>query len=55
MWVKGDPLHFIVDRGSQKNLILAEVIKHSDLPMTPHPQPTPSVGFAKEDIFVVKP
>jgi hypothetical protein len=21
MWVKGDPLHFIVDSGSQKNLI----------------------------------
>jgi hypothetical protein len=27
MWVKGTPLHFIVDRGSQKNLILAEVVK----------------------------
>jgi hypothetical protein len=27
MWVKGTPLHFIVDRGSQKNLISTEVIK----------------------------
>jgi hypothetical protein len=27
MWVKGTPLHFIVDSGSQKNLISAEVIK----------------------------
>jgi hypothetical protein len=27
MWVKGTPLHFIIDRGSQKNLISAEVIK----------------------------
>jgi hypothetical protein len=23
MWVKGDSLHFIIDKGSQKNLILA--------------------------------
>jgi hypothetical protein len=27
MSVKGTPLHFIIDRGSQKNLISAEVIK----------------------------
>jgi hypothetical protein len=27
MWVKGAPLHFIVNSGSQKNLISAEVIK----------------------------
>jgi hypothetical protein len=27
MWVKGTPLHFIMDRSSQKNLIIAEVIK----------------------------
>jgi hypothetical protein len=27
VWVKGDPIHFIVDNGSQKNLILEEVIK----------------------------
>jgi hypothetical protein len=27
MWVKGAPIHFIVDNGSQKNLILAEVVK----------------------------
>jgi hypothetical protein len=25
MWVKGTPLHFIVDSGSQKNLISAEM------------------------------
>jgi hypothetical protein len=37
MWVKGALLHFIVDRGSQKNLILAEFVKRMDLPMTPHP------------------
>ena len=39
MWLKGAPLHFIVDSGSQKNLISAEVVKRLDLPTTPHPQP----------------
>jgi hypothetical protein len=38
MWVKGTPLHFIIDSGSQKNLISAEVIKWLALPTTPHPQ-----------------
>ena len=27
MWVKGALIHFIIDNGSQKNLLLAEVIK----------------------------
>ena len=39
MWVKGTPLHFIVDNGSQKNLISVEVVKWVKLPTTPHPQP----------------
>jgi hypothetical protein len=39
MWVKGTPLHFIIDSGSQKNLISAEVIKWLSLLTTPHPQP----------------
>jgi hypothetical protein len=39
MWVKGIPLHFIVDSRSQKNLISVEVIKLLGLPTTPHPQP----------------
>jgi hypothetical protein len=39
MWVKGDLLHFIVNSDIQKNLILAEVVKWLDLPMTLHPQP----------------
>jgi hypothetical protein len=38
MWVKGTPLHFIVDSGSQKNLILVEVIKQLALPTMSHPQ-----------------
>ena len=38
MWVKGSPLQFIVDSGSQNNLISAEVIEWLGLPTTPHPQ-----------------
>jgi hypothetical protein len=39
MWVKYTSLHFIVDRGSQKNLISVEFIKWLALPTTLHPQP----------------
>ena len=39
MWVNGVPLHFIIDNGSQKNLISTEVVKQLKLPTTPHPQP----------------
>ena len=39
MWVNGVPLHFIVDHGSQKNLISTEVIKQLNFLTTPHPQP----------------
>jgi hypothetical protein len=37
MWVKVTPLHFIIDRGSQKNLISTEVVKRLALPKIPHP------------------
>jgi hypothetical protein len=39
MWVKGAPLHFIVDSKSQKNLISVEVVKRLNMSMTPHPHP----------------
>jgi hypothetical protein len=39
MWVKRTPLHFIIDSGSQKNLISSEVIKWLALPTMLHPQP----------------
>jgi hypothetical protein len=39
MWVKGTPLHFIVDRESQKNLISTEVVKRMKFPTIPHLQP----------------
>jgi hypothetical protein len=39
MWVKGTPLHFIVYRGSQKNLISAEVFMQLSLLTMPHPHP----------------
>jgi hypothetical protein len=38
MWVKGALLHFIIDSGSQKNLISTEVVKRMDLPMILHLQ-----------------
>jgi hypothetical protein len=47
MWVKGTLLHFIVDSSSQKNLILAEVIKRLALPTTPHPQPY-TIGWLRQ-------
>ena len=39
MWVDGKPLHFIVDSGSQKNLISIDTTKRLNLKMTRHPQP----------------
>jgi hypothetical protein len=39
MWVKGSPLHFIVDSGSHKNLISVEVINKLALPTRLHLQP----------------
>jgi hypothetical protein len=39
MWVKDTPLHFIIDSGSQKNLISADVVKQLALLTMSHPQP----------------
>ena len=39
MWVKGILVHFVVENGSQKNLISKEFVKRLELPTTPHPQP----------------
>jgi hypothetical protein len=39
MWVKGTPFHFIIERGSQKNLISIEFINRFNLKTMPHPQP----------------
>jgi hypothetical protein len=36
MWVKGTLVHFIIDSGSHKKLISAEVIKHLALSTSPH-------------------
>jgi hypothetical protein len=38
MWVKGTPLLFIIDSGSQKKLISVEVNKQLALPTMSHPQ-----------------
>jgi hypothetical protein len=47
MWVKGTPFHFIIDSGSQKNLISVEVIKQLALPTTSHPQPY-TIGWLRQ-------
>ena len=47
MWVDGKPMHFIVDSGSQKNLISREAIKRLNLKVTRHPQPY-SMGWVNE-------
>jgi hypothetical protein len=47
MWVKGTPLHFIVDSRSQNNLISAEVVKQLGLSKTPHPQPY-NIGWLRQ-------
>jgi hypothetical protein len=52
MWVKGTPLHFIVDNEARKNLISAKVIKQLGLSTTPHPQPYNIGGFTRDEIFV---
>jgi hypothetical protein len=48
MWVKGTPLHFIVDSRSQKNLISVEVVKQLGLSTTPHPQPY-NIGWLRQE------
>jgi hypothetical protein len=39
MWVKGNPLHYIVENGSQNNMILTDVIKRLKLLRMKYPQP----------------
>ena len=53
MWVKGTLLHFIVDSASQKNLILAKVIKRLTLLTMPHTQPY-TIGWIRQasDLWV---
>jgi hypothetical protein len=50
MWVKGTRMHFIVDSGSQKNLILADVVNWLALPTRRTHNPTPLDGSVKEAI-----
>ena len=37
MWVKGFPLQFLVDSGSQKNLISVDFMRYLSLPTITHP------------------
>ena len=45
--MKGTPLHFIVDSGSQKNLISVEVVKWLALPTMLNPQPY-TIGWLRQ-------
>jgi hypothetical protein len=36
MWVKGTSMHFIVKSNNKKNMILGEVVKRLELPITLH-------------------
>jgi hypothetical protein len=51
MWVKGALIHFIVDSGSQKNLISTNVIKRMNLPTTPHLQPY-TIGWIRQGRYL---
>jgi hypothetical protein len=52
MWVKGTPLHFIVDSGSQKNLISQRSSNSWDCRQHHTHNHTTSGGFARDEIFV---
>jgi hypothetical protein len=47
MWVKGTPLHFIIDSSSQKNLISIEIVKRLALLTMSHPQPY-TIGWLRQ-------
>jgi hypothetical protein len=47
IWVKGTPLHFIVDSDSQNNLISVDVIKQLALLIMLHPQPY-TIGWLRQ-------
>lgn len=36
MWVRGRPLHFIVDSSNQKNLVHVDIVKSLNLFVKPH-------------------
>jgi hypothetical protein len=52
IWVKGTPLHFIIDSGIQKNLISTKVMKRLAWQQHHTHNPTPLEGSAKEAISV---
>jgi hypothetical protein len=51
VWVKGTPLHFIVDNDSQKNLISTKVIKQFGLSTTPDLQPY-NIGWLHQGCYL---
>jgi hypothetical protein len=55
MWVKGTLFHFIVYRGSSKNIISTKVINQLGLLTTPHLQPY-NIGWILhgQDLYVIQ-
>jgi hypothetical protein len=49
MWVKGNPLHYIVENGSQNNMILTNVIKRLKLLRMEYLQPYTIGCFSRDD------
>jgi hypothetical protein len=55
IWVKGNPIHFIVDNDNHKKLMLIEVIQKLNLTMTQHPQAYTILWLSKgRDIHVIQ-
>ena len=48
IWVQNNPLHLIVDNGSQKNFVFEDLVKKLGLVTTPHPQPY-NIGWMKKE------
>jgi hypothetical protein len=51
MWVKGSPMQFIIDSGSQKNLISVKVVKRLKFANKHTHNHTPSVAPPRDKIF----
>jgi len=51
MWIKGTPLHLIVDNNSENNLILTEFIRRLNLMTKPYPQ-LYTIGWLRKEPYL---
>ena len=47
IWVQNNPLHLIVDNGSQKNFVSEDLVNKLGLVTTPHPEPS-NISWMKD-------